>query len=78
MAAEGHMLSNIEPARNPLVGRQVTLWRNDVLPEVQIVNGSLLITHVDVEREQIDWWECSSAQDLKQSRETIALVVWLW
>jgi hypothetical protein len=27
----------------------------DIKPEVEIVHGSLLITHIDVEREEIDW-----------------------
>ena len=49
----------------------------DLSPEVKVVNRSLLITHVDVEGEQIDRWEGTSAQDLKEGWKAVALVVWL-
>lgn len=50
----------------------------DLLPEVKVVDRSLLITHVDVEGEQIDRWKGASAQDLKEGWKAVALVVWLW
>lgn len=46
--------------------------RRDV-PEIEIVNWSLLIAHVDVEREKIDWCESSSAQDFHECWKPVSL-----
>ena len=54
------------------------LSRADRLPKVKIVDGSLLIAHVDVEREEVDWRKSTPSQDLKKGWQTVALVVWLW
>jgi len=46
-------------------------------PKVQIINGSLLISHVNIEREQVDGWECASAENLKEGRESIPIQIGL-
>lgn len=44
------------------------------LPEVEIVHRTLLVTHVDVEREEIDGSESPATKDLEQRRKAIALL----
>lgn len=44
------------------------------LPEVKIVHRTLLVSHVDVEREEIDGSESPTTQDLEQRRQAIALL----
>ena len=46
-------------------------------PEVKIVNGSLLVSHVDVVGEQIDRCGCPPLKDFMEGRETVALVILL-
>ena len=40
-------------------------------PEVEVVNGALLIPHVDVEREQIDRRKRSPTKDFEERRQTV-------
>lgn len=41
------------------------------IPEVQIINRALLITHIDVEREQIDRRQRATTQHLKEGWKSI-------
>lgn len=43
-------------------------------PEVQIVHRALLISHVNVEREQVDWGESPPSQNLEESGQPISLL----
>ena len=40
-------------------------------PEVEVVNGALLIPHVDVEREQIDGRKRSPTKDFEERWQTV-------
>ena len=70
MSAKGHVLGDIEPIT---VGLAIELssatWSQAVessIPEVKIVDRSLLISHVDVERKEVDRSQCLPAEDLKK------------
>lgn len=45
------------------------------LPEIKIINRSLLISHVDVEGEEIDGCQSLTTKDLKESRKPIPIEV---
>ena len=47
----------------------------DVEPKVEVVDGALLVAHVDVEGEKVDGWEGPTAQDLEEGREPVPLQV---
>lgn len=51
-----------------------SLFASQNSPEIKIVHRTLLISHVDVEREEIDGSKRPATQDLEQGRETIALL----
>lgn len=52
-----------------LVGRQACV------PEIQIVHRALLISHKDIEREEIHWRKGPSAQNFKKSWEPIPIQI---
>ena len=66
------MLRNIEPS-NKTLGRLRENWDfHHALPEIQVVNRALLVAHINVERKKINGSECSTTEDLKESRQAIA------
>lgn len=38
------------------------------IPEVEVVYRSLLIAHVDVESEEVDWGQSAAAEHLEEGR----------
>lgn len=42
-----------------------------ILPEIQIVHGTLLVPHVNIERKEVDWGEGSTTENLKKGRKAI-------
>jgi len=48
----------------------------NIEPEIQIIDRSLLVAHVDVEEEQVDWGKGPPAQDFKQCWEPVPVEVW--
>ena len=47
------------------------------IPEIKIIYGTLLVPHVDVEREEVDWSESPPAQHLKECRQAVSLLRFL-
>jgi hypothetical protein len=73
VAAKGHVLSDIKPMIN-LAGEFCLKMAGLKIPEVQVVNSSLLIAHVDIKRKQINRRTSSSTQNLEECREPIAIL----
>jgi hypothetical protein len=48
-----------------------------VLPEVQVIYRSLLIAHVNVKIEQVDWRKSPPAQNLKKSWKPVPMEIGL-
>lgn len=46
--------------------------RDKYLPEVEIVNRSLLITHVDVEGEEVNRGLCATTEDFEKGGQPIS------
>lgn len=53
--------------------QEVALAWPEHLPEVEVVIRPKLIPNVDVEREQVDGCGCPSAQDFKESWQSMPL-----
>lgn len=49
------------------------MWKC-VVPEVKIINRALLVAHVNVEGEEVDWGESPTAEDLEERGEAISLL----
>lgn len=50
-------------------------WKNQ--PEIEVVNRALLVSHIYIEREQIDGWKRPPAEDLEQGGESVPIKVGL-
>ena len=44
-------------------------------PEIEVVNRALLVSHINIEREQIDGRKRPPAEDLEQGRESVSIKV---
>lgn len=51
--------------------------RSDNQPEIEVVDRALLVSHINVEGEQIDGRERPPAEDLEQGRESVSIKVGL-
>ena len=62
------MLGDIEPVATGLDLCSATRSHavKSSIPEVKVVNRSLLISHVDVEGKEVDWRQSLPAEDLEQ------------
>lgn len=67
------MLGNVEPKQCNVRTKQITEYRRD-LPKVQIINRTLLVPHINVEREEIDRSESATAEDFEEGRKAVALL----
>lgn len=47
---------------------------SNILPEVQIINRALLITHVNVEGKEIDWRKGIATENLKEGWQALTLL----
>lgn len=47
-------------------------------PEIQIIDRSLLVAHINVEEEQVDRSQSPSTQHLEKSWQSVPIHVWLW
>lgn len=47
----------------------------DIEPKIQIVDRSLLVSHVNVEGEQIDRGQSAPAEDLEESRKSVPVQI---
>ena len=74
MPAERHVLRNIEPGFMLALVRPAPTESLHV-PEVEIVDRALLISHVDVEGEEVDGWEGPSAEGLEEGREAVPVEI---
>ena len=48
---------------------------NPSIPEIEIVDRSLLISHIDVEGKQVNRSTSLTAEDLKERRQAIAIEI---
>lgn len=48
------------------------------IPEVKIVDRSLLISHVDVEGKEVDRGQSLPAEDLKKRGQAVPIEIWMW
>ena len=76
------MLGDIEPitARSAFHPSSTT-QPQDIeasIPEVEIVNRSLLVPHVDVEGKEVDRSQSLTTENLEERREAISIEVWMW
>lgn len=70
MSAKGHVLGDIEPITvglaKELFSAPCSQAVESSVPEVKIVDRSLLISHVDVEGKEVDRGQGLPAEDLKK------------
>lgn len=66
------MLRNIEPRHSSVRRGKRKVEYDRVSPKVQIINRALLIPHVNVEGEKIDWSKSASTEDFEEGREAVA------
>lgn len=51
------------------------IWREpSLLPEVQVIHRALLVSHVNVKREEVDGGQCAPTKDFEESGQTIPLL----
>lgn len=67
------MLGNVEPKQCNVRTKRTIEYRRD-LPKVQIINRTLLIPHINVEREEIDRSESAPTEDFEEGRKAVALL----
>ena len=48
------------------------------IPEVEIVNRSLLVPHIDVEGKEVNRSQSLATENLEERREAISIEVWMW
>ena len=48
------------------------------IPEVEVVNGSLLVSHIDVEGKEVNRSQSLATENLEERREAISIKVWMW
>ena len=48
------------------------------IPEVEIVNRSLLVSHIDVEGKEVNRSQSLATENLEERREAISIEVWMW
>ena len=48
------------------------------LPEIEIINRSLLISHVDVEGKEVDGGQGLPAKDLEERGQAVSIEIWMW
>lgn len=71
---ERHVLRNIEPGFMLALVRPSPAEKLHT-PEVEIVDGALLISHVDVEGEEVNGWEGPPAEGLEEGREAVPIEI---
>lgn len=51
-----------------------TVTAQQILPEIEVVDRALLVAHVNVKGEEIDWSQRSSTEHFHQCWQTVALL----
>lgn len=74
VTAKGKVLRNVEPVVLLLVKRLFQKHEKRA-PEVEVVDGALLVAHVDVEGEQVDRRLGAPAKHLQERRKTVTPAV---
>ena len=76
------MLRDIEPvatrsALHPSSTKYFQVIEGSI-PEVEIVNRSLLVSHIDVEGKEVHRSQSLATENLEERREAISIEVWMW